>query len=346
MAELAGVMRDCALVQEQEWQARVTALRRECHTAEGSGKGHELQLQPLREALVSAVGARVSQAQSAGNAKIGVLLSGGVDSTLVALLAKQALQDKKGKGDRVGKGGKGDKGDKGGKESKEDTGEIVGYAAGLDTGEGAAADLQWAERAARFLGIELRQRRFDLEGADAIIRKTARILQEADAQVNAVSVGVGAVMLAAGELARGDGVAMLFSGLGAEETFAGYQRHEQAQEINEECWRGLGGMWQRDFTRDCAIASALGLRLLTPFLDERVIRAAMALPAELKIREGRKKWALRKAAEGMGLPEEFAWRKKKAAQYGSSIDRALRKLTRKHGLRYRRDYLAQIVRTL
>lgn len=322
MTELAGVTRDCALVPEEEWQAHITALRRECHTANGTGK--ESELQPLREALISAVRARVSQAQGAGNAKIGVLLSGGVDSTLVALLAKQALQDK---GD------------------KEGTGELIGYTAGLDSGGSAAVDLGWAERAARFLGIKLRQRRFDLEGAEDILKRAVGILHEAAVPVNAVSAGVGAVVLAAGELTRDDGVVVLFSGLGAEETFAGYQRHEMAREINEECWLGLQGMWQRDFTRDCAIASALGLRLLTPFLDERVIRAAMALPGELKIKEGHKKWVLRKAAEGMGLPQEFAWRKKKAAQYGSSFDRALLRLARRHGLRYRKDYLAQIVRT-
>ncbi len=320
MTHLSGVTRDCALVPEEEWQARVTALKRECHTG-GKGIGGDNELKPLRDTLIPAVGARVSQAQSAGHARIGVLLSGGVDSTLVALLAKQALQDK---GD------------------KEDKSELIGYTAGLDSRGSAAADLQWAERAARFLGIELREGRFDLEGAEDILKRAVSILHEAAVPVNAVSAGVGAVVLAAGELARDDGVTMLFSGLGAEETFAGYQRHEMAREINEECWLGLQGMWQRDFTRDCAIASALGLRLLTPFLDERVIRAAMALPGELKIKEGHKKWALRKAAEEMGLPKEFAWRKKKAAQYGSSFDRALLRLAKRHGFRYRREYLAHL----
>ena len=47
---------------------------------------------------------------------------------------------------------------------------------------------------------------------------------------------------------------------------------------------------------------------------------------------------------GVGLPAEFAWRKKKAAQYGSGIDKALLKIAKRHGFKYRGDYLADLVK--
>ena len=311
MTELAGVTRDFVLVPEKEWHTHITALKKDCPASTIP----EPDVQSLRDALSSAVQARVSQAQRP--VKIGVFLSGGVDSTLLALLAKQALSGKD---------------------------ELISYTVGLDTASRTAVDIGWAERAARFLGIPLRKARFDLDGAETIIEKTVRILHEASVPVTALSVGVGAVVLAAGEVAQEEGISVLFSGLGAEEIFAGYQRHAEASDVNEECWRGLRGMWERDFTRDCAISSALGMQLLTPFLDEKVIRAAMALPGELKIRDGYKKWVLRRAAEEIGLPAEFAWRKKKAAQYGSAVDKALLKLARRNGFRYRREYLADLVK--
>ena len=66
----------------------------------------------------------------------------------------------------------------------------------------------------------------------------------------------------------------------------------------------------------------------------------MALPTGMKLREGHRKWALRKVAEEAGVPKEFAWRKKVAAQYGSGLDKAMLRLAKRQGLRYRRDYLA------
>jgi len=47
-------------------------------------------------------------------------------------------------------------------------------------------------------------------------------------------------------------------------------------------------------------------------------------------------------AEEMGLPKEVAWRKKQAAQYGSKFDRAILRLARKNGFKFKKDYLASL----
>ena len=124
---------------------------------------------------------------------------------------------------------------------------------------------------------------------------------------------------------------MLFRS-GSEEIFAGYQRHLDAKDPHAECWNGLKNMWQRDFVRDVTIAKALGITVLCPFLDEDLIIKSMGIPADKKINKEFKKIILREIAEELGLPKEFAWRPKKAAQYGSYFDKALIKLAKKSSL--------------
>jgi asparagine synthase (glutamine-hydrolysing) len=148
---------------------------------------------------------------------------------------------------------------------------------------------------------------------------------------------VGSVIVAAAEEAKKDGVKILFSGLGSEEIFAGYERHK-VKDVNQECWRGLGLMWDRDMVRDFAIANKLNIELRTPFLDSEVIKAAMQIPGNKKLNKRGNKLILREIASDLGLGE-FAFRKKVAAQYGSNIDRAILKLAKKKGFKFKKDSL-------
>jgi asparagine synthase (glutamine-hydrolysing) len=102
-----------------------------------------------------------------------------------------------------------------------------------------------------------------------------------------------------------------------------------AKDVNEECWNGLANViWERDFTRDAAIATKMKFTARVPFLDDEVIKAAMGISGDQKIKGEDKKVILREIAENMGLPKEIAWRKKKAAQYGSGFDKALEHLAK------------------
>ena len=125
--------------------------------------------------------------------------------------------------------------------------------------------------------------------------------------------------------------------MGSEEIFAGYERHNQAENIQEECWQGLKLMWSRDLVRDFNLAKELNIKIKTPFLDKELIEYAMKLPAEWKIVREKKKVILREVAEE--FLGEFAWRKKKAAQYGSCFDKAIAKLAKKNGFKLKKDWL-------
>lgn len=241
--------------------------------------------------------------------KFGLLFSGGVDSTLIAFVAK-----------KLGKN-------------------FMCYTTtleepGLKTGE----DLEYSEKIAKELGFELKIVKLNLEEAEGYIKKTIQITGKNDI----VSVGVGATFVPACEQAQKDGIKIIFSGLGSEEIFAGYERHEKAEDINKECLEGLKNIKEKDLDRDEAITKHYNLELKIPFLDQELIDYALKIPGELKIKDGIKKFILRKAAINIGLPEEYAMRKKRAAQYGSRIDNAILKLTRKKGLKYKKEYLQSL----
>jgi len=184
-----------------------------------------------------------------------------------------------------------------------------------------------------------------LEEFENVIRNTVKILNNDDI----VWISVGSVLYATAQLALQDNVNILFGGLGTEEIFAGYQRHEEAladnnfESVHKESWNGLKNMWQRDLLRDSIIAKSLGIELRTPYMDLGVIKAAMDINPMHKIDKISKKIILREIAENFGLEKEFAWRPKKAAQYGSNFVKGIDKLAKKHGFATKKEYLKSLL---
>lgn len=265
-----------SLPKESDWIGFINAL--ESKTVPSSK-------QELEKALVEAIKKRIPEE------RVGILFSGGIDSSLIALVCKQAKA------------------------------EFICYSVGLKGSE----DLAMAEKFASMLGFSLKKKILSEDEAVALFKEAKNSLPAK----NPVSIGVGSVILAAIKEGRKDNIKKFFTGLGSEEIFAGYERHAKAEDKHEECWKGLKSMHARDFQRDYSIAKALDASLLVPFLDTEVIVKAMGIPAEKKINEEQKKIILREIAEELGLPKEIAWRKKRAAQYGSRLDWLLGKLAGK-----------------
>ena len=132
-------------------------------------------------------------------------------------------------------------------------------------------------------------------------------------------------------MATEDGQKIAISGQGADELFGGYNRYLKSYEEGNlalEIREDISNMYHANLERDdaCAMLNSMELRL--PFLDESLVEYAINLPDKNKI-SGKgdvlRKNVLRKLAFNEGLDTEIAYRPKKAAQYGTGIDKILRK---------------------
>jgi len=202
-------------------------------------------------------------------------------------------------------------------------------------------DVEQAIKVAKFLKLDdyqFKHEIFHIKEMEDIFTKTIKILRTSNIDINnVVNVGVGSVVVAAQSICQDE--KFFFSGLGSEEIFAGYDRHKK-NPSNDECFAGLLQMYERDLIRDSTISKALGFSFITPFLDPELIRYSLKIPIQYKVNEQNSKMILRHAAHQ--LLKAHAERPKRAAQYGSSFDRALGKIASMHKFKFKKEYIKSI----
>jgi asparagine synthase (glutamine-hydrolysing) len=89
-----------------------------------------------------------------------------------------------------------------------------------------------------------------------------------------------------------------------------------------------------NYERDHMICVDAGLELRLPFSDLPLIKWGLSIPPRLKFSGGPgspRKLVLRSLARRIGLPEEISMRPKKAIQYSTGVNNALRKIARREG---------------
>ncbi len=230
--------------------------------------------------------------------RFGLLFSGGIDSTIIA----QALQ----------KAGK----------------DFTCYLSILEHESfHAPGDLTVSIDAAAKLGLKLKIVKASLKEVEKNLRIVAPLIED----TNVTKVAVALTFFKACEQAKKDGCKVIFSGLGSEEIFGGYSRHRDTLALNRDCVSGLLKLYERDLYRDDVITMFHTLELRLPFLDKELVSYAVRIPPELKRSQGRDKMILRDVAHDLGIPPEFAERKKIAAQYGSNILKGIEHIVKSHG---------------
>lgn len=146
------------------------------------------------------------------------------------------------------------------------------------------------------------------------VKETIKILKN----FNDIEIRNNVVMYLAIKWAKENGEKSIITGDGADELFAGYHFliNKPETELDEEIKRVCSVM---HFPTQ-KIGEALGVKVESPFLNERVIEFAKKIPANLKVRnENTKrhgKWILRKTFERY-IPQQIAWRDKSPMQDGS-----------------------------
>ena len=232
-----------------------------------------------------------------GLSEVGVIFSGGLDSSYIALLLKEISENIPLK--------------------------ITLYAVGAE----GSKDVEAAIYASKFLNLELKI----CEVTEDMLREALPEVVRAIGDDNLMKVGVGLTTYLATKMAAEDGLKVAFSGQGADELFGGYKRYLQSfvdGTLNYDLRVDMSNMYHVNLERDdaCSMLNAVELRL--PFLDKNLVELVLNIPDNKKIvsmHDDMRKSILRKLAFEEGLDYEIAYRPKKAAQYGTGIDKILRK---------------------
>ena len=248
-------------------------------------KDSDTSIKAIHDSLSAAV-----KRQLMSDVPYGVLLSGGLDSSITSALAKKFASKRIESND------------------KQDAWypQLHSFSVGLKD----APDLKAARIVADHIGTIHHEINFTVqEGIDAI-RDVIYHLETYDITTIRASTPMYLIARAIKSL----GIKMVLSGEGADELFGGYlyfHKAPNAKEFHEETVRKLDKLHQYDCLRANKSLAAWGIEGRVPFLDKEFIDVAMNInPEDKMIKNGRiEKWVLREAFKDY-LPESVLWRQK------------------------------------
>jgi len=257
-------------------------------------KDNETNLDDLKAAFEKSVKSHLMS-----DVPYAVLLSGGLDSSLVSAIAAKYVAKRVEDNDQ----------------SDAWWPRLHSFAVGLE----GAPDLLAAKKVADMIGTVHHEVHFTIqEGIDAI-RDVIYYLETYDT----TTIRAATPMYLMSRKIKAMGIKMVLSGEGADEIFGGYlyfHKAPNAKEFHEETVRKLDRLHLFDCARANKATSAWGVEARVPFLDKEFMDVAMRLnPQDKMCLDGKmEKWILRKAFDnGEYLPAEVLWRQKE--QFGDGV---------------------------
>jgi asparagine synthase (glutamine-hydrolysing) len=267
-------------------------------------KDNEASSEDIRQALRAAV-----KRQLMSDVPYGVLLSGGLDSSVISAIAERFSENRIEDDDKT----------------RAWWPRLHSFAVGLK----GAPDLEKARLVANHIGTVHHEINYTIqEGLDAI-RDVIYFIETYD--VTTVRASTPMYLLA--RVIKSMGIKMVLSGEGADEIFGGYlyfHKAPSAKDFHEETVRKLSKLYMYDCLRANKSLSAWGVEGRVPFLDREFLDVAMRTNPKAKMCPGStiEKKIVREAFSDM-LPDEVAWRQKEQFSDGvgySWID-TLKKIT-------------------
>ncbi|MBP8777397.1 MAG: asparagine synthase B [Bacteroidaceae bacterium] len=248
-------------------------------------KDNGASVEELRQALEASV-----QRQLMSDVPYGVLLSGGLDSSVISAIAKKYAAKRVESDDELGAWWP----------------QLHSFAVGLKD----APDLIKAREVAKHIGTVHHEINYTVqEGLDAI-RDVIYFIETYDV----TTIRASTPMFLLSRYIKSMGIKMVLSGEGADEIFGGYlyfHKAPNARAFHEETIRKIGKLYLYDCLRANKALCAWGVEGRVPFLDKEFMDIAMRLNPEAKMAPGKviEKKILREAFADM-LPESVAWRQK------------------------------------
>ncbi len=239
------------------------------------------------------------------NDKIGLLFSGGLDSSILAKYCSTIN-------------------------------ELINFrlfCAGLK----GSRDVENAKETAELLNLPTSIHEFDSDDLEKYIPYILYLIEEPDV----MKLGISLPTYFATKLAHHQDFKILLSGQGADELFGGYYRYIQIVKekgyhvLQNNLWKDICNISTVSLNGCDLVGTANSMELRFPYLSTELIEFGMKIPPNFKIFKSNgkfiRKYILRQVGKKIGLPERIFSKPKIALQYGSGAHKTLEKIARKNG---------------
>jgi asparagine synthase (glutamine-hydrolysing) len=202
----------------------------------------------------------------------------------------------------------------------------------LVAGNETSKDIQKAQIAADFLEIPLEILKFDVATLEQILPFLIYHLESPEEK----KLNIAFPLFYAAQHLKRKKIQVIFTGEGADELFAGYERHEMQfaqnpQTLHEALWNDVRNLAEDSLRRNDAVAMAHSVELRFPYLLPKFVELSMQIPPAFKVQPPVRKYILRKIGENLNLPLKVTQEPKRAIQFSSGSYEVLKKLARSYG---------------
>lgn len=219
--------------------------------------------------------------------KVAVLVSGGVDSSLIAKFAEEYKKD------------------------------VLFY--NISTTK-KGVDKEFAEKLQKHLANRIK---YVVVNEQDVINSSPTVTKIIET-ANPIKVSIALPFYFLAKQMQKDKVHVVLVGNGADSLFCGFSRFFFQHSPTKDSISKLRKLYDTDCYRDDCLFMHFGIEARFPYLDKELVKYVLSLPNNFKIDEKRRKIILRDVASKY-LPEDLCERPKKAIQYGSGFDRLLTK---------------------